>query len=326
MTSRCPRPVISSISCKRHARSSVKSAGLMRRVAYVTVALLGAAVIVIPLSRGRWMLRERAVADRLRIVSLAPSVTEMLFALGVEDCIVGVTDRCDYPPEARRIECVGGFGAPNVEKLLALAPDLVIAMGLERADAAAGLRRSGIAVLWVKTGSFSEMFEALREIGREVGKPQQADELVAAMQAELEAIAKQHRNTPAKGRPRVFVELWKDPITTAGKGSFVDEIIIRAGGINVAHELDSAYPVISPEKVVEWNPDVIVLGYMNRQGPKETLGDRIGWSDIAAVRSGKIIDDIPSDLLVRPGPRLIEGVRLLSQRLYGTAVEEPVRR
>lgn len=299
----------------------------MRRVMYAAAGLLvGAALVVTLLLSGTWIPPESVEEDKLRIVSLAPSVTEMLFALGVGDCIVGVTDRCDYPPEAKEIERVGGFGAPSVERLLALSPDLMIATGLERTDATVILRRSGIRVLWVKTGNFPELFETLLEIGREVNRSQRAAGLVVTMQAELDSIAERHRDIPVEERPRVFVELWNDPITTAGGGSFVDELVTRAGGINVAHELDVAYPTVNPEKVVEWDPDVIVLCYMNAEQSKEALAGRIGWSDIAAVRSGNLISDISSDLLLRPGPRLIEGAKILSRRFHGAAAEETVPR
>lgn len=263
-----------------------------------------------------------AGGGKLRIVSLSPSVTEMLFAVGVGDSIVGVTDHSDYPPEASRIKCIGGFGTPNMEKLLALAPDLVIGTGVERAGVTEVLSRSGTRVLWVKTGNFAELFETLVEIGRQVGRRPQAEQIVAAMEAELEAVAERFRGVPVDKRPRVFVEIWSDPITTAGKGSFVDEIITRAGGVNVAHQIDSAYPTVSPEKVVEWNPDVILLGYMNQELSKEVLAGRIGWSGLAAVRSGSVIRDISSDLLLRPGPRLVEGVEILNRRLYGDASDQ----
>ncbi|MFV1964758.1 MAG: ABC transporter substrate-binding protein [Pirellulaceae bacterium] len=298
---------------------------LASRVVRITGAFLGLALVIVLCLRGRWTPRENAEETELRIVSVAPSVTEMLFALGVEDCVVGVTDRCDYPPAARNLESVGGFGAPNMEKLLALSPDLVIGTSLQRNDMAESLRRSGIRVLRVKTDNFSEMFETLRMIGKEVGKARRADEIVAAMQAKLQAIAEEHQEIPVDRRPRVFVELWNDPITTAGKGSFVDELISRAGGSNVAHDLGSAYPIVNPEKVVEWNPDVIVLGYMNQQRPKEVLANRIGWGEVEAVRTGNIINDISPDYLLRPGPRLIEGVKMLSQRLYNSGVKEDVQ-
>jgi len=211
-----------------------------------------------------------ASAGKLRIVSVAPSVTEMLFALGLGDSIVGATDYCDYPARARQIERVGGLGSPNVEKLLALSPDLVIATDFEHKYVPKLLQQAGI------------------------------------------------KSAPAQDRRRrVFVEISNDPIITAGAGSFVDELITRAGGVNVAGGLSQAYPIINPEMVIEWNPDVIIICYMSQGGQGAgALARRIGWGDIAAVRQGRIIRDISNDLLLRPGPRLIEGVEVLARRLY----------
>ena len=294
----------------------------MKRIAYVILALLGAALFAVPIMRSQWVPDQITHDGTLRIVSLSPSVTEMLFALSRGDSVVGVTEFCNYPAEAKKIERIGGFGAPNIERLLALSPHWLIGTGLERHEATEVLRRSGTQILWVKTGSFPEVFQAMREIGRAVERTQQAEQLVSAMQAELDVIEKRHGDTPDNERPRVFVEIWNDPLTTAGGGSFMDELITLAGGVNVAHEIDAGYPTINPENVVEWDPEVILLGYMTQEQTSQSLADRIGWSEIEAVRSGRIISDIPSDLLLRPGPRLIEGVRLLSQRLHDTTLKE----
>jgi iron complex transport system substrate-binding protein len=251
-------------------------------------------------------------------VSLAPSVTEMLFRLGVEDRLVGVTDCCDYPPAAKQIECVGGFGQPNIERLLALAPDLVLADGLERNDIVPTLRRSGIRVLDLRTRTIGEMLAGLRQIGEAVGQPSRAAAVAAAMEAELEAVAAGYRDLPREQLPRVFVEIWDNPLTTAGGDSYLDDVLTRAGGVNVAHEIREGYFHVNPEKVIEWNPDVIVATHMTQPGAAAGFAGRIGWSGIAAVRSGRIIDDVSPDFLFRPGPRLIEGVRALAQRLHGT--------
>jgi len=293
----------------------------MKRMAYIAVALLVAALIVVPVMLNTWSPDESTRDGGLRIVSISPAVTEMLFALDVGDSIVGVTDYCDYPPKAKTIERVGGFGTPSMEKLMALSPDVVIGTGIERAAATATLRRMGIQVLWIKTDSISDLFDALRQIGQAVGKAEKAEEVVAAMQAEFDAAAEVYRGIGENQRPKVFVEVWYDPITTAGKRSFINGVITRAGGTNVAEELDLEYPTVNPEKVVEWNPDVIVLGYMNQEQPVEVLAKRIGWSDVKAVRSGRIINDIPSDLLLRPGPRVTEGVWALARRLHGRAAD-----
>jgi iron complex transport system substrate-binding protein len=252
----------------------------------------------------------------LRVVSLAPSVTEMLFSLGVGDAVVGVTDYCDYPPEAKRIECVGGFGQPNVEKLLAVAPDVVIAAGLEHPKVAQTLRGAGIRVLDVRIRSIDEMWQGLRQIGQAVGRPQRAEELIAAMQAELAAVSVRHRGTPQAQRPRVFVEIGDHPLTTAGGSSYLDDVIARAGGCNVAHDVAQAYFHVSPEQVIAWNPDFILTARMGQtEDPTAGFSRRIGWGEMSAVKRGAIIHDIPADYLFRPGPRLIEGVKALAQRL-----------
>ena len=260
---------------------------------------------------------DRTRGGKLRIVSLAPGVTEILFALASGDALVGATDHCDYPPEAKRIERVGGFGTPNVERLLVLNPDLVIAAGLEREEVAEVLRRSGIRVLHVRIRNFEELFDAIHQIGEAVDRPQQAKGVVARMKAELETVTAQNVATRRGPRPKVFVEIGDRPLMTAGRNSFLDDLITRAGGVNVAHEISQSYTSINPEKVIEWNPDIIIVAPMGRPGNAAVqLSQRIGWADISAVKNGRVIDDINPDLLFRPGPRLIDGVKAMAARLH----------
>ncbi len=252
----------------------------------------------------------------LRIVSLAPSVTEILFDLGLGGHLVGVTDHCDYPSVAVGIERVGGFGAPNVEKLLALSPDLVIAAGFEREEIADLLRNSGARVLDVPIHNFKELFDAVRQIGEATDRSRQAEDVVLRMRIQLDTIAAANDASPGRQRLKVFVEVGNHPLMTAGGTSFLDDLIDRAGGVNAAHEISQAYTSISPEKVVEWNPDVIVVAQMNpTEDATEQLRERIGWADISAIKNRRVINDIHPDLLFRPGPRLIEGVNALAVRL-----------
>lgn len=257
------------------------------------------------------------IKGKLRIVSLAPNVTEILFALGEGDCLVGATDHCDYPPAAARIERVGGFGAPNMEKLLALKPDMVIATGLAREEVAEVLGRSGIRVLDVRIRNFEELFAAIRQIGKAVDRLPQAEDVIAGMQAELNAVVAENDAGPQRQCPKVFVEISDHPLMTTGGTSFLDDMIVRAGGVNVAHDISQAYTSINPEKVIEWNPDIIIVASMGQPGDAaEQLSRRIGWADISAVKNGRVIDDIHSDLLFRPGPRLVHGVKALAVRLH----------
>jgi iron complex transport system substrate-binding protein len=247
---------------------------------------------------------------------LAPSVTEIIFALGAGELLVGATDHCDYPPEALRIERTGGFGTPNLETLLTLNPDLVIAAGFEREDIAEELRRSGIRVLDVRIRDFDELFRAIRQIGDAADRLRQADRVIARMRAELEAVATANGSAPRQ-RPKVFVEIADHPLMTAGRTSFLDDLIARAGGVNVAHEISQPYSSISPEKVVQWNPDIILVAWTGRPGEAAArLSGRIGWAEISALKNGRVIDDIHPDLLFRPGPRLIDGLKLLAARLH----------
>lgn len=291
---------------------------------YVIGAAIAALLAAILLLCGRWAPDNDASRGDLRIVSLSPNMTEMLFALNLQGSIVGVSNSCDYPPEAKNIESVGGFGVPSIEKLLALKPDLVITADFERADDAKILRKSGIEVLELKINSFQEMFGAMREIGRVTKKLRQAEEIITAMQKELEDVTRQYSGIVHEQLPRVFVEVWYDPITTTGATSFIDEVITRAGGINVAGEINQTYPHINPEKVIEWNPDVIIICYMVQKGlnPASQISSRIGWAEISAVKNGRIIDDIPGDSILRPGPRLIEGVKILAQHLHKTTTTD----
>jgi iron complex transport system substrate-binding protein len=285
------------------------------RTALSAIGLVAAGLMISGCSRD--VPHNRPTSGKLRIVSLAPSVTEIVFALGAGELLVGATDRCDYPPEALGIERAGGFGAPNVEKLLALNPDLVIAAGLEREEIAEVLRGSDIRMLDVRIRNFEKLVRAIREIGEAVGRSAQAEGLVRRMRAELAAVAAAGKSKPRTQRPKVFVEIGDHPLMTAGGTSFLDDLIARAGGVNAAHDISQAYPSINPEKVVEWNPDIIIVTQMDRPGDATLrLSARIGWADISAVKNGRVIDDIHPDLLFRPGPRLVEGVKALAVRLH----------
>jgi len=251
-----------------------------------------------------------------RIVSLTPNVTEILFALGLGDEIVGATEYCDYPAEAKRILRVGAIGKPNIEVVLTLRPTIVIGANLSSDTSITILRQRDIPVLNIEMDNFKEMFAGIREIGRATDSATQADRIIAKMQRELDAVAAANAATPGRTRPKVFIEIWHDPLMTAGGTSFMDEVVQRAGGVNVAHDLPQSYPTIGPEQVLAWNPDVILLGHaVQGEDAVAQMRARIGWSGVAAVKTGRIIADIPSDHLQRPGPRLVEGVKALALRL-----------
>ena len=164
---------------------------------------------------------------------------------------------------------------------------------------------------------FAELFAAIGRIGDATGRSAEARKLVAGMQAELDVLAAQVGRIDGANRPKVFVEIEENPLMTAGAGSFVDDLIEKAGGRNVAHDIGAAYPRIDPERVVAWNPDVILVAHGERAGEAaRRLAQRIGWANVAAVRRKQIIDNVDADLLFRPGPRLVDGAKALAVRLH----------
>ena len=255
--------------------------------------------------------------DDIRIVSITPATTEIACALGLEKDLVGVSTFCDYPPSVKKKEKIGSFSDPNIEKIIMLKPDVILATGLEQAQAVEKMKRLGLNVIPVEPGDFEGLFRSVTEIGNACGKSKEASELVRNMRRSLDSLKAKVSGIDKPLRPKVYFEIWNDPVMTAGKGSFIDEMITIAGGINIADDTGRPFSQFSAELVVERDPDVIILGYM-AGGPSAagSVGKRLGWSGIKAVKAGKVYDDIDPDTLFRPGPRLIDGVKALNDRFY----------
>lgn len=246
-----------------------------------------------------------------RVVSLAPNLTEVVATIGAIDSLVGRTTVCDYPPElVGRIPVVGGFGAPSLETLLAVRPTLVIDVDLEDETMADTFRELGIRHCRVPCHRLADIPAAMRTIGNLTGHSNQAENLTAALERQLDAFRQQADNQPS--RPRVYIEIWHDPIMTAGGKAFLSELIALAGGRNIAAAIDKEYFQASPEWVVEQNPDLIVCAYMSlSESVIDTLRRRPGWSDMRAVRDGLVFDGLDNDVMLRPGPRVAMGIALL---------------
>ncbi len=248
-----------------------------------------------------------------RVVSLSPSLTELVFALGFGDRLIGRSSACDYPPEAARAPVVGDFGRANLEVLESLKPDLVVATDLEKPGIAKRLDDMGIAAKVLPCEGWDQLMQAAREISASLGDPGAGDRWVQSMQERRSALEKRvgehFATTP---RPRVYIEVWGDPPTTAGGVSFLHDVVTLAGGVNVAASLAQKYPHVGSEWVVRANPDVILLAYMMGTASPGDVGKRPGWGQIRAVQTGSICSSIPPDLLLRPGPRIIDGAEALA--------------
>lgn len=252
-----------------------------------------------------------------RFVSLAPSNTEILFALGLDDKVVGVTDFCDYPEEAKAIEKLGGI-EPNLEKIVALNPDLVLAIGGSPAqvEKATEMEKLGLAVLVLEPGDIEGIMANIELVGKAAGAEKEASELVTEMRKRFDDITARVKG--AESRPKVFFELdATDPSKpyTPGPGSFIDALITLAGGSNVGAGAKMQWAQLSTEEIIAQDAEVIVLGDANYGVTAEMVKERPGWSVITAVKNAAIypIDDV---LVSRPGPRIIDGLEALTRIIH----------
>lgn len=254
-------------------------------------------------------LGRRVVVPRasLRIVSVAPSVTEILFALGIGARVVGVSSADDYPTaELREKPRVGGV-VLDVERIVRLRPDLVLGMpSLQRAQLDR-LIASGLPVVAVDAGTLPEVYEQMRFIGVLTGTEPEAAGLVTSLQRREAGV---RRATRGRGAPRTYVEIWPEPLITVGGNTFIDDLVNRAGGRNVFAGL-RGFPQVSAESVIRANPEVVVLTHP--QG--RPVSARPGWQGIAAVRNSRVAQ-VDGSLVSRPGPRAVVGLELLARIIH----------
>ena len=252
----------------------------------------------------------------LKIISLTPATTEILFALGLDDEIIGVTTFCSYPFKAKNKKKVGTFSQPDFEKIIYLKPDIVFATGLEQAYAVDRLRQLGLNVFVSYPANIEELFRSINNIGSLTDRVKEAKNLIAEMNLEINKIKKLTQSIPENDKPRVFIEIWYDPLMSAGEDSLVNELINIAGGINIASDAPRAYSYFSAEQVIKRDPDCIILGHSFDGDARELIKSRLGFSEIKAVRNNRVYADINTDLFLRPGPRVVEGIEEIYKRLY----------
>jgi ABC-type Fe3+-hydroxamate transport system substrate-binding protein len=256
-----------------------------------------------------------------RIVSLTPALTEILFAVGAGDRVVGVTRFCNYPPEARALPKVGGYVNPSVEAVLALRPDLVVVSpGPGNRDAALAVRRAGVRVEVVPAETLPESFSAIETIGEVCGRGAEARDLVAGLRARIETVRARVAALP-KARALFVVQV--DPIIAAGRDTLPSQLVAEAGGDNVIEA--PRYPRLGVESVAAANPDVILQSRMDVTAPDahtEMLFWK-RWPSIPAVAAGRVVV-LPDDVALRPGPRVADAVEELAGILHPDAAG-PVR-
>jgi iron complex transport system substrate-binding protein len=251
--------------------------------------------------------KQEQVRSGLKIVVLSPEVGEIIASLGATDLLVGRTQECDYPEELLKVPVVGDFGAINREKVIALKPDLVFTSALEQDAIAQELQKVGIKVQQIYPKKLDDLPVIIRQIGDLIGKGQEASALSDSIAT---AIAEVRIKSANIFHPRVYVEIYRNPLMSVSDESFVGDVIESAGGDNIFSKLERDYARVDPEDVILAKPDIIIC---YSQDTLEGISSRKGWSNIPAVKNKRIYfeKDINPDLIQQATPRTVQGLRLL---------------
>lgn len=254
-----------------------------------------------------------------RIISLAPANTEILFALGLEDNVIGVTEYCNYPSETADKEKIGSYTTPNIEKIVNLNPDLVLAAYGNPAGTVEALKRFNLTVVGLNARNLDEILYNLRLVGEITGRPANASVLVADMVQQIEVIDERMSNLKDEERPKILHIIWHDPIWVAGKGTFEDELIKRSGGVNIAPV--EGYRALSLEQLIELNPDVIITPSGSGMGCTltnfcyEYIMGEPRLRTIEAVRMERVYV-INADIVCRAGPRIVDALEEMARMTH----------
>jgi iron complex transport system substrate-binding protein len=241
-----------------------------------------------------------------RIISLAPGITETLYALGLADKIVGVTTFCDWPEDARRKERVGGFTNPSIEKIVSLKPDIILATADgNRKETVLQLERLGLPVYVINPADAEGILKSILRVGEVTDEMPAAKSLVIALRKRLNSMDAQIKN---KKKPRVFFQIGLEPVISAGAGTLINEAMERAGAFNVAGQSVARYPRYSAEGIAASQPDIILIAPMS--GDKEFKASKKFWNKLSmvpAVKNGRIYF-VDTDLISRASPRIIDAI------------------
>ncbi|NQS75562.1 MAG: ABC transporter substrate-binding protein [Peptococcaceae bacterium] len=251
-----------------------------------------------------------------RIVSLAPAITETIFALGLGNKVVGVTSYCDYPAEATTKPQVGGFSTPSVELVMVSEPDLVFVNTIN-ANYIPQLENAGLTVVAVEPLTLTEVLDKINLIGKVTGATEAADNLTAEMQQRIDNITTKLDGLTDKQKPTVYFEIWPEPLTTGGAKSFVDSLITAAGGKNIAGDVEQDWVNLSPEVLLARDPQVAIL--CHHGSSLQTIQEfksRQGWGQVSAIKNNRIGLVIDENIVVRTGPRVIEGFEFIAELIH----------
>ena len=259
-------------------------------------------------SLGRKVVLERAPQ---KLVSLSPAVTEILFAIGAGEQVIGVSEYCDYPEEALEKPKMGDFMNPNFEVILEAEPDIIFVAAGVQEDFINRFTELGIAVITLDAEDIEQVLTNIKLAGAITDHQQEANLLVEELEERIEAV--RTKVFVSSKMPTVFFEVWDDPLMTAGPGTFIHDLIELAGGKNIADDLPEQFAEFSKELLLERNPDIYLIN--NHAHTPEDVKTRPGYAQLKAVQSDMIYA-IEDDLVTLPGPRIVDGLEQMAQIIH----------
>ncbi len=267
--------------------------------------LFGAATVTYTDGVGRQIALPKRVQ---RVVSLAPSATEILYAVGAGAQVVGVDAYSNYPEAATKVTKVGDYAQISLETVVSLKPDVVLASSLH-GGMLGQMEGLGLKVVFVEPRNMEAVYKDIELVGKITGHESEAARVVADMKAKLATVSSKLSGLAVQDRPVVYYEVWSDPLMSAGPKTYTHEVIQLAGGLNLSHDAEVDYPILASELIVARNPAVIVWPTFHgaEQWTPDKFAQRAGWGSIAAVKNGRV-SSIDADIMSRGGPRLADAV------------------
>ncbi len=255
-----------------------------------------------------------------RIVSLAPNITEIIYALGADGELVGDTDYCDFPPQAKLKPHVGEVVNPSLERIVALRPDLVFGTAdANRRETADQLARLGIPLYGLTAHNLDQTLVSIQDVGEVLGRGKEAQELLRTLRARVAAVEKRVAEQP---RPKVLFVVWYRPLITAGPQTFISDVIHRAGGISISDDLKGEWPRLSLEVALQRDPDIILIPKTAAFSPSLEEFEKLpGWKELRAVKAHRLYF-VPETIL-RPSPRLVEALEEVAAILHPASGAPP---
>ncbi len=240
------------------------------------------------------------------LIILSPEIAEIVCTLDGEKNILAVINECDYPEILKSTEKVGSFSSPNIEKIVALQPDMIFISGLEQEVIKNKLNKLGMKVYQFYPNNINDLIKIFEDIGKLLNKENSSLKIINTFQSELNSII------IPENKPKIYVEIYNNPLMTVSTNSFIGDIIEKSGGKNIFQNLPRDYCRVSAESIIEKNPDIIIITYSGIV--KSEIKNRLGWGNVNAIINDRIYtpEDIDPDLLIRAGPRCIDGIKILS--------------